>query len=184
MHHVTRLKMHEQAFYIFNLYCGVITLMHTLVAIQMLRFDRYLLIALATLFGCKNANDTKTLHTPAPSPWIYVIVNANSNEFLVSRYDDTLTIKKIFTEKTDSIQKVKISKDEKDSLFKWTETLIQTKPEPTAFCTDYYGKLTLKIIYSEQVSKQAQFTSICEWQNLDSNTSHIYKLVTEKSREK
>ena len=146
----------------------------------MLQFRGLLLTLLIALIGCKETNDQHQLGTRNPQSWTYVIITANSQEFTISEYDDTLTIKKITVNGKDTLQKVRISKNEKDSLFAWTETLIQTKPEPTKFCTDYYGKLSLKIIYSEQVSRQIQYRSICEWERLDRNTSHIYSLINRR----
>ena len=142
--------------------------------------ERYLLAGLLLLLGCNSAKDNRVAHTDSSSSWTYVIVKANGHEFSVSTYDDTLTFKKARTGRMDTLQKVKMLKSEKDSLFKWTEALIQTKPEPINYCTDYFGKLTLRIIYSEQVSRQVDYRSICEWQSLDSNTSNLYKLLNGK----
>ncbi|WP_394773153.1 hypothetical protein, partial [Flavobacterium sp.] len=60
----------------------------------------------------------------------------------------------------------KITNAEKDSLFTWSEKLLDKKESPTKFCTDYFGKLDIKIVYSDQVTKKVEYTSICEWQNL------------------
>jgi len=110
------------------------------------------------------------------SLWQYISIKANSTEFYLDAVTDSLNVKNVDTSKQH--KSYKLLKSDKDSLFSWTESIIDKKANPSVFCTDYVGKLTLRIVYSEQMSKQISYRSICEWKNLDSNTSKIYELLS------
>ena len=107
---------------------------------------------------------------------MYINIKANSTEFYVDTFTDSLYVKRLDT--ITQQKSYKILDSEKDSLFSWTETRIDTKSNPSEFCTDYVGKLTLRIAYSEQMSKQISYNSICDCKDLDRNTSKIHELLS------
>jgi len=141
---------------------------------------KYLFIIFLFHCSCNNSASIVNSNSKNENSWIYLKFSTGTAEFSVLNQDDSLLIKSTpgSLNKNDSVLAYKITASEKDSLFKWVESLIDSKMRPTHFCTDYYGKLSLKIVYNEQVVKNADYTSICEWQELDSDTKNIYQLIT------
>ena len=67
-----------------------------------------------------------------------------------------------------------IGKSRLDSIFYWSDNLINFRqPDQFQFCTDYVGKLRIEIHYSSILTKQVNFTSICNWKNLSIETRKI-----------
>jgi hypothetical protein len=132
--------------------------------------------------GCKNSTTNKDRETKNVQPWIFVSLRTDGEIFSITNDEDSLEIIKILNSKKrkDSIFVFKISNKEKDSLFKWSEALLYQKITPKNFCTDYYGRLNITIMYSRQVTTRIEYTSICEWQNLDSNALKIYQLIAKR----
>lgn len=133
-------------------------------------------ICLTLTFSCKSPNQSPSADKKEEELWLNLSIKANGSEFYLEAFTDSLYVRKLDTL---NLQKsYKMSKSEKDSLFSWTEKLIDIKTSPSRFCTDYYGKLSLRIVYSEQMSKQINFNSICEWEKLDSNSRKICQLLS------
>lgn len=76
-------------------------------------------------------------------------------------------------------QTYQINQAEKDSLFVEASGLIDFQGPLELFCTDYVGTIKVKIVYSEQLSKEVSFSSICNWRQLSANTQIIDKLLNQ-----
>lgn len=140
----------------------------------------FLAIVSVLFLGCRNSSEVKLHENKYSSTWKYLNIRTNEREFSVLENDTFFQIHLLGNAK-DSISAFKITNAEKDSLFTWSEKLLDKKESPTQFCTDYFGNLDIKIVYDDQMTKKIEYNSICEWQNLDSNTFKIYKLITAKS---
>ena len=71
-----------------------------------------------------------------------------------------------------------IKEDERDSLISWAEKLLDFQ-QPSEFrtCTDYVGKLSVRIKFSENVSKRVDFASICDWKEFNNETRKIDSIL-------
>lgn len=71
-----------------------------------------------------------------------------------------------------------VGKQNVDSLFYWAENLLNYRlPEQIQTCTDYIGKLRIQIRYSNILSKQVDFISICNWKGLSIETRKIDSIL-------
>ena len=152
----------------------------------MSQFQKYLTLTFIVFCGCNNASTTINSNDKGQSLWTSLSIRTNSNDFSIHDQNDSLIINSfpISVDTKDSILSFKITSSEKDSLFKWTESLIDNKIKPKHFCTDYYGTLYIKVTYNDQMTKTANYTSICEWKDLDSNCSKIYLLINKATSQK
>ena len=65
-----------------------------------------------------------------------------------------------------------------DSLFSWAEYLLDYKqPVEIRTCTDYVGKLSVQVRYSDILTKRVDFTSICNWKEFTSETGKIDSIL-------
>ena len=144
------------------------------------------LAAILLLFSCQS----KTATEPVPSEtWEYVDIRFDNIVLRISNFDNTVkkntllnfreTSKGSVTTYTPDIIKeriVKISSNQKDSIYKWSKKLIEYPIQPKRFCTDYAGKLLLNIQINEQVTQSCWYTSICEWSTLSAETTKLNTL--------
>lgn len=130
--------------------------------------------------ACHERKESKESVVKIIATWQNLNIRSNLEEYSVAYNVNSLIIR--FTpngiNKKDSLLEFKITKAEKDSLFKWSEQIIDRKESPALYCTDYYGKLGNKIIYRDQLSKYVEYTSMCEWYKLDENSLKIYEFIT------
>ena len=98
----------------------------------------------------------------------------DTSTVLVYNTSDTIEIKG----RDESINYYKIGKKSIDSLFAWVDKLVHYRqPEETVFCSEYVGKLEIKIRYSEILSKSVSFISICKWDSFTTETQKIDSLI-------
>ena len=105
--------------------------------------------------------------------WQYLALELNDTVVQVTQETDTLEVS-TFSQK---VQKYQIGKTEKDSLFAYANALVDFKKQPPQFCTDYVGKLKVRVRYNSQLLKEVRFSSICDWRELDANTNKIDQLL-------
>lgn len=92
----------------------------------------------------------------------------------VQHWSDSI---EVLTKKGDTISS-NIKREEKDSLISWAERLLEFEPPSEfQFCTDFVGKLSVRIKYSEIVSKRVDFSSICDWNKFNGETRKIDSIL-------
>ena len=125
------------------------------------------------IVACSSGYERSSTPDNVTVPWQYVTLELNDTVIQVTRTIDTL---EIVTFKN-GVRKYSIEKAEKDSLFSWSNDLIDFRGQPNRFCTDYVGKLKVRIRYNSQVLKEVSFSSLCKWQEIDSNAIKIHQLL-------
>lgn len=134
------------------------------------------ILFLTVTVGCNTPSNKPLTQKQKDNLWIGLSIKTNNSECFLNAATDSLIVRSLDSNNTSN--SYKLSHSEKDSLFSWTEMLIDNKIKPTRYCTDYFGSLSLKIAYSEQMTKQISYKSICEWEELDSNTNKIHNLIS------
>src|SRR4030095_3277385 len=128
---------------------------------------------LVILIACNSRPDRSTSQNNIPIQWQYLTIELNDTVIQVAQMIDSLEIATF----NEGVQKFSIEHVKKDSLFSWSNKLIDFVGQPRRFCTDYVGKLKVRIRYNPQMLKEVSFSSICNWQELDSNTIKIDQLL-------
>lgn len=138
------------------------------------------LIFISILFICSCSNRTDRIDPPlkVSIQWQYLTFEINDTVIKLYRMSDTLEVAS-FKKKS---QKYQITESQKDSLFACANKLMDYKKQPNRVCTDYIGKLKVRIKYNSQVSKESNFSSICNWRELDENTNRIDQLLKKVMR--
>jgi hypothetical protein len=145
------------------------------------------LLAFLLLFSCQSKPPTKPV---AFEKWEYIVIGFHNIELKVSNVDSTVRKSMIMsyrkssknngtTTYTPDIIKesiIKITSNEKDSIYKWSKKLIQYPIQPKRYCTDYAGKLFLDIQISDQITQATRYTSMCEWSTLSTETLKLNAL--------
>ena len=122
--------------------------------------------------ACTGRTDSK-LQQNNSVQWQYLTLEFNDTVIQLAQLINTLEVG-TFKER---VQKYQINKVEKDSLFTQANDLIGFGGQPKRFCTDYVGKLRIRIRYNSQLLKEVTFSSICDWRNLNANTNRIDQLL-------
>ena len=118
------------------------------------------------------------------------LINIKFDNKLITVFEDTdsLTLERFeFRDSTLNGNKYRIPKqtsedyaylthDQKDSIYKWGGELIKQPFLPTRTCTDYYGKLSVEIKFTEQARISCYYSSICEWNKMNSQTKKLDSL--------
>jgi hypothetical protein len=66
----------------------------------------------------------------------------------------------------------------RDSLVAWVSNLISYQtPDTVITCTDYVGKLSVGMRYSQTLVKRTEFSSICSWRRINEDTRKIDSLL-------
>jgi hypothetical protein len=73
-----------------------------------------------------------------------------------------------------------LSLADKDSVYFWTTKINWPPVMPVKFCTDYVGRLTVKVQFGERVSQTSEFHSICEWETMSKETENLHGLFSRK----
>jgi hypothetical protein len=141
-----------------------------------------LLLYLSLLLFCACANRTDSVKSiPKVSvQWQYLTLELNDTVIQAVEATDTLEIATF----KEGFQRYPIRHPEIDSLFSWSNALLDFQGQPKIFCTDYVGKLLVRIRYNSQLLKEVNFSSICNWRELDNNTRRIDHLLKEVVRAK
>lgn len=104
----------------------------------------------------------------------FSLISEDTNMVICNIMSDSLEIR-------NSNNKTKlyfIEKNKRDSLFYWANGMIEYKePDIINTCSDYVGKLTIKIRYSPTLTKHAYFTAICDWREINNETRKIDSLL-------
>ena len=77
-------------------------------------------------------------------------------------------------------ENIKIKKEEMNHIYTWSKKLITDFALPEKFCTDYVGHLRLTIQYTDQIKQSCEYSSICEWRVLNSETKKLNELLEQK----
>jgi hypothetical protein len=150
------------------------------------------LVSLTMLSFC-GCRDTPSKTTTESEKWNMLSIGFKNCEIIVLNHDNTARLRKILSYRK-SIEKysttytpdkfdetsIKITSEDKDSIYKWTKKLISKPFIPKAFCTDYVGKLFLIIEVNEQVTYYCKYNSICEWSKMNIETLKLHKLLNTK----
>ena len=136
-------------------------------------FKTLFYFSLLFIGACTNRTDRNKTLKNVSVQWQYLTLELNDTIVQLTQTTDTLEVA-TFKEK---VQKYQINKTEKDSLFAHANELIDFKKKPKQFCTDYVGKLKVRVRYNPQLLKEVSFSSICNWRELDANTNRIDQLL-------
>ena len=139
-----------------------------------------LFFSLLFVCACTSRIDRSKHQKNVPIQWHYLTLEFNDTVIQLTDIIDTLEVATF--EK--GMQKYLVDKLEKDSLFTQVNELIDFKGQPKRFCTDYVGKLKIRIRYNDQLLKEVSFTSICDWRELNANTNSIDQLLKKMIRSK
>jgi hypothetical protein len=131
------------------------------------RFSLFLICA------CTNRTDRNKPQQNVSVQWQYLTLELNDTIIQLTQTTDTL---EVLTFKGE-VQKYQINKTEKDSIFTQANELTDFKGQPKRFCTDYVGKLKVRVRYNAQLMKEVSFTSICDWRELNDNANRIEQLL-------
>ena len=116
-----------------------------------------------------NIKDTITLYSNEDS------LHLNVRDTFMKEFWAPGSFKKVFVDRS----ALPITKRQADSIFIFANNLIESKKLPENHCTDYYGNIRVIIMYSATFSKTVNYSSICEWANMDSNTAGIEAILQE-----
>ena len=114
--------------------------------------------------------------------YVKIYNNGDSGHFEIRRtYMDE---KGNWTKKADPKKESFIlSKTEKDSIFKWTRSLVMEPASPIHRCTDYAGHLLITIDYGTIWSRKRQsceYSSVCDWYLVSEETKAMRTLLKTK----
>lgn len=125
--------------------------------------------AILFLCACKGRTDVNEPRKDVSVQWQYLAIEFDDTVIQISQGNDTLEVITFNME----VQKYPIGKEEENSLFILANELMGFNGQPEKFCTDYVGKLKVRIGYNQQLSKEVSFSSICDWRKLNANTNRI-----------
>jgi hypothetical protein len=140
-------------------------------------FRIYFFLPLFFVGACTGQPDGSKARKHNSVQWQYLTLEFNDTVIYLDQIIDTLEV----TTLKKGVRKYQIGKVEKDSLFIQANELIEFTGQPNRFCTDYVGKLKLRIRYNSQTLKEISFTSICDWRELNDNTNRIDLLLMKMS---
>jgi len=123
-------------------------------------------------FSCARKTEYR-LQQDISNQWQYLQLVFNDTVIQLVKSVNTLEIKTL----KEGLREYQINESERDSLFKEANELVDSKTQPKRFCTDYVGELKIWIRYNSQVEKQVTFNSICDWRELNANTTTIDMLL-------
>ena len=73
----------------------------------------------------------------------------------------------------------KLSREERDSLYRYVNDLIRNPIKPTSFCTDYVGNVTFKIQIG-QIEISSSYSSICSFDKLGQKAMRISAILSRR----
>lgn len=135
--------------------------------------NKLLLSFVFFIIACNSDHDRSKTQNNVSVQWQYLTLELSDTAIQVTKTIDALEIATV----KNGVQKYSIQNSEKDSLFSWSNKLIDFKGQPKCFCTDYVGKFKVRIRYNPQLLKEVSFSSLCNWQEIDPNTIKIHKLL-------
>ena len=130
-----------------------------------------IILSLTTLLASCASENTVSSKDEKTTNWQSITFRLEDTAIVhIKHWSDSI---EVLTNKGDTVT-CNIRRDEKDSLIAWAEKLLDFKP-PSQFrvCTDYVGKLSVQIKYSEIVSNRVDFRSICDWKRFNDETHKI-----------
>jgi len=121
-------------------------------------------------FSCKKDNNNLKEYS-----WEYIYITTdNSYTYLFDRYSNEYEVLNI----NDSLKIMKnINDSEKDSLYKWTKSIIEKPPYTENICSDFVGNIKITIIRDERVKQICVINSVCDWSLLSNETKKIKLLL-------
>ena len=149
-----------------------------------------LLIAL-TFTNCQN-NSEKTDQDIRSKIWQTIIFDFGGKELTVYNDGDSLVLKswnykdsvtekgKVWIPVDFKTKTERVNPADKDSIYFWTTKINWPPVMPVKFCTDYVGRLTVKIQFGERVFQTSEFHSICEWETMSKETEELHRLFSGK----
>jgi hypothetical protein len=136
-------------------------------------FKLRLYLPLLFIWACTDRTEKSKPQQTIPVHWQYLTLELNDTVIQVAKSIDTLEV----TTFKEGVQRFPISHPEMDSLFSWSNELIDFHGQPKQFCTDYVGKLKVRIRYNSQLLKEVSFSSICDWKEISAKTSQLDQLL-------
>ena len=121
-------------------------------------------LLIVVLFSCKKDNNKLKEYS-----WEYICITYdNSYSYLFDKHND-----EIF-DISDSIKTIKsINKNEKDSLYKWVQSIVEKPPYTDNLCTDYVGNIKIIITRDERIKQTTEIKSVCDWSQLSNETKNL-----------
>jgi len=121
-------------------------------------------LLIVVLFSCKKDNNKLKEYS-----WEYICITYdNSYSYLFDKHND-----EIF-DISDSIKTIKsINKNEKDSLYKWVQSIVEKPPYTDNLCTDYVGNIKIIITREERIKQTTEIKSVCDWSQLSNETKNL-----------
>ncbi|WP_188435072.1 hypothetical protein, partial [Chishuiella changwenlii] len=103
--------------------------------------------------------------------WEYIYITYdNSYSYLFDKHSNEYETFNI----SDSIKTIKnISKNEKDSLYKWIQSIVEKPPYTDNLCTGYVGNIKIIITRDERVKQTTEIKSVCDWSQLSNETKNL-----------
>jgi len=158
-----------------------------------MRFIITLLLSLMILsMSCKKRTLNEKSIKPNSIYWNTISLHINGNDVLIDNYYDSLIYKKwhykdsisgnfrLFVPTYFETENIKIKNEEADSIFQWTKKLTADLVAPKKLCTDYVGYIKLTITYGSQINQSCEYSSICDWKTLSSETIKLDSIFKEK----
>jgi hypothetical protein len=143
-------------------------------------FKPLLYLSLLFFWACENRTENSNRQPSVSVRWQYLTLEFNDTVIQVVQSTDTLEVS---TSKVGQLNYL-IKRSEKDSLFSWSNELINFYGQPNSFCTDYVGKLKVRIRYNPQLFKEVSYSSICDWREINVNSNKIDGLLKKVTKAK
>ncbi|SHL76505.1 hypothetical protein SAMN05443634_1234 [Chishuiella changwenlii] len=123
-------------------------------------------LLIVVLFSCKKDNNKLKEYS-----WEYIYITYdNSYSYLFDKHSNEYETFNI----SDSIKTIKnISKNEKDSLYKWIQSIVEKPPYTDNLCTGYVGNIKIIITRDERVKQTTEIKSVCDWSQLSNETKNL-----------
>lgn len=134
-----------------------------------------IILFLITLFASCGSENTVSTKDTNKTNWQSITFHLEDTAFVhIQHWSDSI---EVLTNTGDTIGCI-IRRDEKDSLISWAERLLDFDP-PSQFryCTDYVGRLSVRVKYSDIVFKRVDFSSICDWKRFNDETRKIDSIL-------
>jgi hypothetical protein len=73
---------------------------------------------------------------------------------------------------------------EKDSIYLLVKDIVVNPLKPKGFCTEFVGRIEIKISYGDQVTQSCLYTSVCDWTKLSDKTLKLSSILQKRIKSK
>lgn len=128
--------------------------------------------------------------------WISIALETGDGEFTIYDDGDSIIYKnwdyvplgevngwvREFKKVNERIKRGSVSQVEKDSIYSWVYSLVNTPKKPLRFCSDYVGRFNAIINLNRlpSINQACEYISICDWRTMNSETKALHQLLSTK----